>query len=73
MRQVTGNPRPDVDPALVGVFNDFSQCATLAPEKRARLRYVMVSHDNDGVTRSARILSSPARAASTPIASRRRR
>ena len=33
MRQVTGNPRPDVDPALVGVFNDFSQYATLAPEQ----------------------------------------
>ena len=51
MRQVTGNPRPDVDPALVGVFNDFSQYATLAPEQRARLRYVMVNHDNDGVTK----------------------
>jgi uncharacterized membrane protein len=51
MRQVTGNPRPDVEPALVGVFNDFSQYATLAPEQRAQLRYVMVNHDNDGVTK----------------------
>jgi hypothetical protein len=57
---------------LSGFFNDFSQYATLAPES-ARLRYVMVSHDNGGVTSSARILSSPARAGSTPIASRRRR
>jgi uncharacterized membrane protein len=49
--QVTGAPRPDVDPDLVGVFNDFDQYATLSAERRARLRYVMVSHDNDGVTK----------------------
>jgi uncharacterized membrane protein len=51
MRQVTGAPRPDVDPALVAVFNDFDQYAALPPEDRARLRYVLVSHDNDGVTK----------------------
>jgi uncharacterized membrane protein len=51
MHQVTGAPRPDVDPDLVGVFNDFDQYATLPAERRARLRYVMVSHDNDGVTK----------------------
>jgi uncharacterized membrane protein len=51
MRQVTGAPRPDVDPALVAVFNDFDQYAALPPDDRARLRYVMVSHDNDGVTK----------------------
>jgi uncharacterized membrane protein len=50
-RQVTGAPRPDVDPDLVGVFNDFDQYMALPAERRARLRYVMVSHDNDGVTK----------------------
>ena len=51
MHQVTGAPRPDVDPDLVGVFNDFEQYAALPSERRARLRFVMVSHDNDGVTK----------------------
>ena len=51
MRQVTGAPRPDVDPDLVGVVNDFEQYMALPAERRARLRYVMVSHDNDGVTK----------------------
>jgi uncharacterized membrane protein len=51
MRQVTGALRPDVDPDLVGVFNDFGQYAALSADRRAQLRYVMVSHDNDGVTK----------------------
>ena len=51
MRQVTGVPRPDVDPTLVGVFNDHAQYAALPADDRARLRYVLVSHDNDGVTK----------------------
>ena len=51
MRQVTGPPRPDVDPNLVLVVNDFAQIQGLSPERRSRLRYVLVSHDNDGVTK----------------------
>ena len=51
MHQVTGSARPDVDPDLVGVFNDFAQYSALPPERRERLRYVLVSHDNDGVTK----------------------
>jgi uncharacterized membrane protein len=51
MRQVTGAPRPDVDPTLVGVFNDHAQYAAIPAADRARLRYVLVSHDNDGVTK----------------------
>jgi uncharacterized membrane protein len=51
MRQVTGSARPDVDQDLVGVFNDFAQYSALPPERRERLRYVLVSHDNDGVTK----------------------
>ncbi len=51
MHQVTGTPRPDVDPNLVTMVNDFDQLTDLTPEHRSALRYVMVSHDNDGVTK----------------------
>jgi uncharacterized membrane protein len=51
MREVTGPPRPDVDPELVAVFNDLGQLEAMAPQRRNRLRYVLVSHDNDGVTK----------------------
>ncbi len=51
MHQVTGPPRPDVDPSLVTVVNDYEQLAAMSPERRARLRYVMLTHDNDGVAR----------------------
>jgi len=51
MHQVTGSARPDVDPDLVGVFNDFEQYSALPPDRRDRLRYVLVNHDNDGVTK----------------------
>src|SRR4029079_15352526 len=51
MRHVTGAPRPDCAPTLVGVFNDHARYAAMAAEDRARLRYILVSHDNDGVTK----------------------
>jgi uncharacterized membrane protein len=51
MHQVTGAARPDVDPALITTVNDFGQIEAMSPEQRAGLRYVMVSHDNDGVTK----------------------
>ncbi len=51
MRQVTGPPRPDVDPDLVAMVNDFAQIRAMSPARRARLKYVLVSHDNDGVTK----------------------
>ena len=35
MRQVTGVPRPDVDPALVAVVNDHAQYAAMPAEDRA--------------------------------------
>ena len=40
-------------PRLVGVFNDFDQYAALPAERHTRLRYVMVSHDNDSVSPSS--------------------
>jgi uncharacterized membrane protein len=51
MHLVTGAPRPDVDHRLVAKLNVFDQLAQLPAEHRAALRYVMVSHDNDGVTK----------------------
>lgn len=51
MRQVTGPERLDVDRDTVAVVNDFAQLEELGDERRSRLRYVLVSHDNDGVTK----------------------
>jgi uncharacterized membrane protein len=51
MRQVTLGSRPDTDPAAVAVVNDFGQILAMTPEDRVHLRYVLLSHDNDGVTK----------------------
>jgi uncharacterized membrane protein len=47
--QVLRDPRPDVDRSLVGVFNDLGEWEALTPEERERIRYVMITHYNDGV------------------------
>jgi uncharacterized membrane protein len=47
--EVLGGPRPDVDPTLVGRFNDFGEVEALDPVARGRLRYVMITHANDAV------------------------
>jgi uncharacterized membrane protein len=49
--QVTGPDRLDTDRDTLAVVNDFAQLQALGPERRARLRFVLVSHDNDGVTK----------------------
>jgi uncharacterized membrane protein len=51
MHEITGPERLDVDPDTVAVVNDFAQLEALGAERRSRLRYVLVSHDNDGVTK----------------------
>jgi uncharacterized membrane protein len=51
MHEVTGGGRLDVDADSVAVVNDYEQLMALGDDRRARLRYVMVSHDNDGVTK----------------------
>jgi uncharacterized membrane protein len=51
MHQVTGGHRLDVDRDAVAVINDAGLLDGLGPERRSRLRYVLLSHDNDGVTR----------------------
>jgi uncharacterized membrane protein len=51
MHQITGPERFDVDKDAVAVVNDFAQLEGLGDDRRSRLRYVLVSHDNDGVTK----------------------
>ena len=51
MQQVTIGSRLDTDPDAVAVVNDFGQVEAMTPDRRAGLRYVLVSHDNDGVTK----------------------
>jgi len=47
--RVLYDDRPDVDRDLIGVFDHIGQLEELDPEARARLRFVMITHDNDGV------------------------
>jgi uncharacterized membrane protein len=51
MHQITGPERFDVDKDAFAVVNDFAQLEALGDDRRSRLRYVLVSHDNDGVTK----------------------
>lgn len=51
LHEVTRPGRLDVDPGAVAVVNDFAELEDLDTERRSSLRYVMVSHDNDGVTK----------------------
>jgi uncharacterized membrane protein len=48
-QEVLNDDRPDVDRSLVGRFNDFGEVEALDPEARRKLRYVMITHDNDAV------------------------
>src|SRR5262249_22088753 len=47
--QVFGPPRPDVEPELVGEFDNFEQVEALSEARRAQLRYFLVTHGNDAV------------------------
>jgi uncharacterized membrane protein len=47
--QVFGEPRPDVDRSLIIDVNDYGEIEALSDEERSRLRYVMITHHNDGV------------------------
>lgn len=51
MHEITGPERFDVDKDAFAVVNDFAQLEELGEERRSRLRYVLLSHDNDGVTK----------------------
>jgi uncharacterized membrane protein len=47
--RVLYDDRPDVDRGLIGVFDHIGQLEALEPAARERLRFVMITHDNDGV------------------------
>ena len=51
MHQIDEPGRLDIDHDLVAIVNDFDQLERLGNERRSKLRYVLVSHDNDGVTK----------------------
>jgi uncharacterized membrane protein len=47
--QVLRDDRPDVDAAALGVFNDIDEWHALGPDACESIRYVMITHHNDGV------------------------
>jgi uncharacterized membrane protein len=49
--QSLGADRPDVEQASIGEFNSFDEVEALSPEQRSQLRYVLITHGNDGVAR----------------------
>ncbi|MCX6459439.1 MAG: alpha/beta-hydrolase family protein [Actinobacteria bacterium] len=49
-REVTGADRPDVDRALVCEVNDYEEFRALG-DAREKVRYCLLNHDNDGVTK----------------------
>jgi uncharacterized membrane protein len=51
MRQVTRGDRLDVDADAVAVVNDHAQFTALAEQRGCPPRFVLLSHDNDGVTK----------------------
>jgi uncharacterized membrane protein len=51
MRQVTRGNRLDVDREAVAVVNDHAQLVEVARQRGAEPRFVLLSHDNDGVTK----------------------
>ncbi|HZB18530.1 MAG TPA: alpha/beta-hydrolase family protein [Blastococcus sp.] len=51
MRQVTRGDRLDVERDAVAVVNDHAQLVSLTQERGSGPRFVLLSHDNDGVTK----------------------
>jgi uncharacterized membrane protein len=47
--QVLFDGRPDVDHGVVRVFSNISEWQALDPEERAGIRYLMITHHDDGV------------------------
>ena len=51
-RQELADPdRLDVDRSSFAIVNDYEQFCAIPAEERDRIRYVLLSHDNDGVTK----------------------
>ncbi|MGY1698082.1 alpha/beta-hydrolase family protein [Geodermatophilus sp. SYSU D00766] len=51
MREVTRGDRLDVDPDALAVVNDHDQLTALTRQRGSAPRFVLLSHDNDGVTK----------------------
>jgi uncharacterized membrane protein len=51
MQEVTLSGRDDTDDETLAVVNDIEQFEALPPGRRDAVRYVLLSHDNDGVTK----------------------
>jgi uncharacterized membrane protein len=51
MHQLSDPARLDVESDLVAVVNDVNQFEDVVRERASRPQYVLVSHDNDGVTK----------------------
>ncbi len=47
--QVLYDDRPDVDAGIVGVYSTIDEWHALDPAERAGVRYVMITHHDDGV------------------------
>lgn len=47
--QVLHQDRPDTQRELVGSFDNINELMSLASSRRKKLRYVMITHNNDGV------------------------
>jgi uncharacterized membrane protein len=51
MQEVIRGGRADTDDDRVAVLNDIDQLTEMPEQRRRQLRYVLLSHDNDGVTK----------------------
>jgi uncharacterized membrane protein len=49
--EIIGPARPDVDKTLVAVVNDYEEFLALGNTAKEHAHYVLLSHDNDGVTK----------------------
>ena len=49
--QILRDYRADVSTELLGVFNGMDEWEATPPEQRERIRFVMITHHNDGVAR----------------------
>jgi len=49
--ELVGRERPDVDRTRVAVVNDYEQFLALGYDAKEHAHYVLLSHDNDGVTK----------------------
>ena len=49
--ELVGRERPDVDRSRVAVVNDYEEFLALGYDAKEHAHYVLLSHDNDGVTK----------------------